>query len=156
MHFTQPITEIIKKRFSCRNYSELPIDTGKKQLLTDFIRSIGTGPFGNRPRFKLVTATEEDRVALKKLGTYGFIKGATGFIIGAINSPEKELEDFGYLMEKIILFTTNLGLGTCWLGGTFTKSSFSKKNLRQRRRTGTCCSLDWIHRPYSQFGWEMD
>jgi hypothetical protein len=30
-------------------------------------------------------------------------------------------------MERIILFSTDLGLGTCWLGGTFTKSSFAEK-----------------------------
>jgi nitroreductase len=29
-------------------------------------------------------------------------------------------------MEKIVLFATDLGLGTCWLGGTFRKSKFIK------------------------------
>ena len=40
---------------------------------------------------------------------------------------EKNLEDFGYTMERIILFATDLGLGTCWLGGSFTKSRFAEK-----------------------------
>ncbi len=30
-------------------------------------------------------------------------------------------------MEKAVLFATDLGVGTCWLGGTFSKSSFAKK-----------------------------
>jgi hypothetical protein len=30
-------------------------------------------------------------------------------------------------MERMILFATDLGLGTCWLGGSFTKSRFAKK-----------------------------
>jgi hypothetical protein len=30
-------------------------------------------------------------------------------------------------MESIILIATDIGLGTCWLGGTFTKSSFSER-----------------------------
>ncbi len=30
-------------------------------------------------------------------------------------------------MEHAVLFATDLGLGTCWLGGTFSKSSFAKK-----------------------------
>ena len=38
-----------------------------------------------------------------------------------------DLEDFGYLMEEVILFATELGLGTCWLGGTITRSSFARK-----------------------------
>ncbi len=37
------------------------------------------------------------------------------------------LEDFGYLMETILLRATDLGLGSCWLGGTFTKSRFSRQ-----------------------------
>ncbi len=43
-------------------------------------------------------------------------------------TPAKyDLEDYGYLMEAIILYATSLDLGTCWLGGTFTKSSFARK-----------------------------
>jgi hypothetical protein len=30
-------------------------------------------------------------------------------------------------MECIVLYATQLGLGTCWLGGTFSRSSFSSK-----------------------------
>jgi nitroreductase len=30
-------------------------------------------------------------------------------------------------MEQIILYATSIGLGTCWLGGSFTRSSFAKK-----------------------------
>jgi hypothetical protein len=30
-------------------------------------------------------------------------------------------------MEQIVLAATDLGLGTCWLGGTFNKSAFSRK-----------------------------
>jgi hypothetical protein len=30
-------------------------------------------------------------------------------------------------MEAIILYATDMGLGTCWLGGTFTRSSFAER-----------------------------
>jgi len=39
----------------------------------------------------------------------------------------KNLEDYGYLMEAIILKATELNLGTCWLGGSFTQSNFARK-----------------------------
>jgi hypothetical protein len=74
------------------------------------------GPFGSPVRFSLVAAKPGESETLKKLGTYGFIKGARAFIIGAIKHSEKNLEDYGYLMEQVILFATSLGLGTCWLG----------------------------------------
>lgn len=127
MTFTQPIEKLIEQRFSCRSYLNQPLEEQTRQRLADYVASLQTGPFGARMRFELVAARGQDQKTLKNLGTYGFIKGATGFIIGAMQDDEMNLEDFGYLMESIILFATDIGLGTCWLGGTFTKSSFSKR-----------------------------
>jgi hypothetical protein len=103
MLYSKPVTEIIQKRFSCRTYIEKPIAEEDRERLSDFLSATGAGPLGATVRFKLITATDQDRKALKGLGTYGFIRGATGFIVGAV------------------------GLGTCWLGGSFTRSSFAKK-----------------------------
>jgi len=125
--FTQPLPEIVRQRFSCRSYLNRPLSETIRQRLAACTTSTKTGPFGSQSRFELVAATEGDRQALRHLGTYGFIKDAPGFIIGATLDAPHNLEDFGYLMESIILFATDLGLGTCWLGGSFTKSSFAKK-----------------------------
>lgn len=127
MTYDHPITELIQTRFSCRTYIERPIEDQVRQRLADFAASTTVGPLGTHSRFELAAATAQDRQALKGLGTYGFIRGATGFIIGATRDAEKGLEDFGYLMERIVLFATDLDLGTCWLGGSFTKSSFAAK-----------------------------
>jgi len=37
------------------------------------------------------------------------------------------MEDYGYCMEKNILAATHLGLGTCWLGGTFNRSASASR-----------------------------
>ncbi|MEA3349150.1 MAG: nitroreductase family protein [Chloroflexota bacterium] len=131
MHFDQPITELIEQRFSCRTYQQRPIAKHDRARLADFIAASGVGPLGNRARFELVAAQEGDSEAVRGLGTYGFIKGAGGFIIGATNEGDKSLQDYGYMMESIILRATDLGLGTCWLGGTFTRSRFAKKISRR-------------------------
>ncbi len=125
--FSKPITEIIRQRYSCRTYRERPIESGLRLRIAEYAATLGPGPFGGKARFELIAAEEDDRKALCQLGTYGFIKGATGFIIGATEDGEEKLEDFGWQMERLVLLATNLGLGTCWLGGTFTKSSFARK-----------------------------
>jgi nitroreductase len=127
MPFSKPISQLIRARFSCRTYQQRPLEGDARRQLAEFAASNTCGPFGSRARFALVAATADDRAVLKGLGTYGFIKGATGFVIGASGDAAKNLEDFGYLMERIVLFATDLGLGTCWLGGSFTKSSFAAK-----------------------------
>ena len=128
MGFSQPVTEIIRRRYSCRRYAETPIEEGTRQRLAEFAAAETASPFGRTPaRFMLAAATEEEREALRGLGTYGFIKNPAGFIIGALGPGEKNLEGFGYLMERIVLFATDLGLGTCWVGGVFTRSSFARR-----------------------------
>ena len=128
MLFTQPVTNIIRQRYSCRRYLDAPIEEETRRRLAEFAASSTAGPFSPTPaRFTLAAATEQDRKALRGLGTYGFIKNPTGFIIGAVGPGDKNLEGFGYLMERIVLFATGLGLGTCWVGGVFTRSSFARK-----------------------------
>ena len=122
-----PATDLIRRRFSCRRHPERAIQDETKHQLQACLNELKIGPFGAEVRFLLLTATERDRQELKGVGTYGVIKNAAGFIVGAVGPGPKNLEDFGYLMEQAILCATDLDLGTCWLGGSFTKSGFAKK-----------------------------
>ncbi|MGO9380008.1 MAG: nitroreductase family protein [Dissulfurispiraceae bacterium] len=157
MTFRTTVTELVRRRYSCRTYQKIPIEEGRQRLLSEFLASNLTGPLGTAARFALVAATDQDRKSLKGLGTYGTIKGAAGFIVGAVEQGPKDLEDYGYLMEHAILFATDLGLGTCWLGGSFSKSSFTKKIAPARGEsvpavTAVGCiasggrSKDWIRK----------
>lgn len=127
MSFSRSITDVIEQRFSCRDYRKAPIAEEDRQQLASFIAANQAGPFGSPTRFELIAATKAEREALRGLGTYGFINNPAGFIVGAMGAGDKNLEDFGYAMEYIILFATDLGLGTCWLGGTFTKGRFARQ-----------------------------
>ncbi|MBN1934775.1 MAG: nitroreductase family protein [Anaerolineae bacterium] len=126
MEQNQSIQTIIKQRFSCRTYENKPIAPQARQQLEALIAQATVGPLGSKARFALIAAAETDRQALKGLGTYGFIKNPAGFIVGAVGQAANDMEDFGYLMEKLILNATALGLGTCWLGGTFARSRFAR------------------------------
>lgn len=127
MNMAQLKTDLIRKRFSCRKHTDKPIDKENQKQLQEFLATHPAGPFGSPTRLVLIAATENDRQSLKGLGTYGFIKNAQGFLVGAMGPGPKNLEDFGYVMEQAVLFATELGVGTCWLAGSFTKSSFAKK-----------------------------
>jgi len=119
--------ELIDRRYSCRAYDPRPISGEDRAALEAFLASRTRGPLGTSARFKLLAAAPDDPDALRRLGTYGFIKGATGFLVGAVARGPGDLEDYGYLMEDIVLEATRLGLGTCWLGGTFTRSGFTSR-----------------------------
>ena len=119
------ITEIIKKRFSCRTYADKPIEEETLQKLKEIMKSLPAGPFCSKPRFTLVNADSSSPQEWKKLGTYGVIKNARLFVAGAIKDTVNAMEDYGYCKELLVLRATELGLGTCWLGGTFSSSSFA-------------------------------
>jgi len=123
---TTRFMDAMRRRRSCRSCEKTPIAAELRASLETALQSHTRGPFGNAGRFMLLAATEQDSKALKGFGTYGFVKNPAGFILGAISRGPRSLEDFGYLMELQILEATSLGLGTCWLGGTFSRSRFAE------------------------------
>ncbi|MFW9820126.1 MAG: nitroreductase family protein, partial [Candidatus Thorarchaeota archaeon] len=131
MKFSKPIIDIIQERTSRRTYSGQPLENDMKKKVISLIENHDLkSPFSEQAgnvRFKLVSIPEFEPNEKKKLGTYGFIKGAQNFIVGAVEKSQYSREHYGYLMESIILAATDLGLGTCWLGGFFNRSLFSAK-----------------------------
>ena len=119
--------ELIDRRYSCRTYLERPMSAAERAALEACMATKTQGPLGCAVRFGLIDASGDDESVLRRLGTYGFIKGATGFIVGAVRKGPGDLEDYGYLLEEVVLHATGLGLGTCWLGGTFTRSTFTSR-----------------------------
>ncbi len=120
------LSETIKKRVSCRTYADKSIEEKLRQQLEAIISVPQAGPFGNRPRFKLLNMELITPDQWKKMGTYGVIKGARIFLAGIIRPDHMVMTDYGYCKEKIILQATLLGLGTCWLGGTFQAGAFAR------------------------------
>ena len=131
MIFSKSIIAIIKERTSWRTYSNqlLEDDTKKKmnQILTFKDIKSPFSELAGKTRFELIAVPEFAPDERKKLGTYGLIKGAQEFIVGAIEKSDYYKENYGYILEAIILGATDLNLGTCWLGGTFNRSLFSTK-----------------------------
>ncbi len=117
----------MRRRVSCRTYTGEPLGEQERQRLSDEAARAITGPFGSRLRFMLVAAAPGDDEALRHLGTYGMIRGASAFFIGAAEPRGLYLEDFGWAMERLILCATELGLGTCWVGGLFTRGTFARR-----------------------------
>lgn len=127
MEFKKSVIELIKMRTSVRSFDDIEIKSSDVKKLKDYIDEINKET-RIKARFILTAQDDKGDKTAKKLGTYGIISGANSFIVGILDKDEKDYLEFGYLFEKIVLFATDLGLGTCWLGGTFNKNSF-KKNL---------------------------
>ncbi len=130
MEFNKSAIDLMKTRKSIRSYkSDKPGPEDQKKIINHINKDHKT-IFNSKLRFEFIHVSGLDSGDLKNPGTYGIINGAKYFIAGIIDENRKRqysLIDFGYVFEKIILFITDLGLGTCWLGGTFNKKGFSKR-----------------------------
>lgn len=83
-----------------------------------------SNPFGGTVSFRLLALAQAPNA--RKLGTYGMIHGASDFI-GVTAAPGgMDLEAVGYEFETLILYAASIGLGTCWLGGSFNRSEFAE------------------------------
>lgn len=125
MEYQNSAMELIKLRTSSRSYDGKEIEISTVLKLKKYIEKINEETKIGA-RFKFTNSNSKENNTEKKLGTYGVISGANSYIVGILNKEEKDAVEFGYLFEKIILFATDLGLQTCWLGGTFNKSQFQQ------------------------------
>ncbi|MFX0060254.1 MAG: nitroreductase family protein [Candidatus Hodarchaeota archaeon] len=133
MEFSKPITKIIEERTSWRTYNDQSLDNKMRNKIIQILKLEGiNSPFKNYAgncRFELVNVPEFDPHERRKIGTYGMIAGAQEFIVGVCDKTKNDFgrENYGYLLELIILAATDMGLGTCWLGGFFNRDLFSSK-----------------------------
>jgi hypothetical protein len=122
MNINFSMEEAVKKRYSVRNYQEQEIELDKRKAIESFIDSLDN-PLGNKVKFHYLD--NKDIKSKEKLGTYGVIKGANQYIGTTIKLEPMALEALGYEFEAVVLYLAHLGLGTCWLGGTFDREGFA-------------------------------
>jgi len=74
-----------------------------------------------------------DNIFTGFLGSYGKVKGAQYAVLFTGNEKEKNYrEAVGYTGEAVILEATSLGLGTCWVGGSFSaKAAVKRSDLKK-------------------------
>ena len=117
------VEDAVKTRYSVRTYDNNSLDASAKEKLIAYAEGL-TNPLG--PGIKIQFIEKELSSNGEKLGTYGVIKGAKSYIAVIMQKKEYAEEALGYEFEELVLYAAHLGLGTCWLGGTFNRSAFSE------------------------------
>ena len=113
----------IRKRRSVRTYDKKKIDLKIREEIMEYACAL-QNPLGPKVTFKLLDKVSDPKG--DKLGTYGVIKGDELYVGSKIKREEYALEALGYDFEQLVLYLTDKGLGTCWLGGTFNKGAFAE------------------------------
>jgi nitroreductase len=119
----------IRKRQSIRTYDTQPISEADYRKINEYIVDENNliGPLGRKGRIELIQLTNNVTDKGIKLGTYGFIKNPRAYLVGITENDKTSLVDFAYTFQKLVLYLTEIELGTCWMGGTFNRHSFEKE-----------------------------
>lgn len=110
--------EAIIARHSVRKYLPKPIEEFKVLALNELIDKCNS-----EGELNIQLVLNEPNAFKKSLLAYGMFSGVTNYI-ALVGKDNKDLyEKCGYYGEKIVLYAQQLGLNTCWVGGTFKKSA---------------------------------
>ena len=118
---------VIAARSSSRTFDGRPLGAEERSRIEKLLAGPHAVPFGGRVRFALLDEAAPGARAVLRPGTYGVIRGAPGFIAGAVSEGPDALEDYGFALERIVLALSAMGLGTCWLAGTFRRGDFADR-----------------------------
>lgn len=129
MSFEKSVIETMTMRQSIRNYDTKEITDTHYKSINDFINNEDNlfHPFGKNGNIQLIQVTNNVTDKGIKLGTYGFIKNPKAYLVGMTENNKYSLVEFAYGFHKLLIYLTELGIGTCWMGGTFNRKSFEKE-----------------------------
>ncbi len=110
------IKELIKARHSVRRFKDVPVNDEHRATLDELAKSLSEESGLN------IQVIYDDPDCFKTILAYGSFKNAVNYIalIG-----DKKMEDLaekcGYYGQQMVLKAQEIGLNTCWVGGTYSK-----------------------------------
>lgn len=124
--FASPVVELVRARRSCRSFAAVAPEPRLLAGLEAFAAGVAV-PFGSGPRFGVIDNEIVRAGNLFSAGSYGMIKGARFYLAVLVRRSEpRRWEDAGFAMEAAVLRATDLGLGSCWIGGVFDRRRFGR------------------------------
>jgi nitroreductase len=110
----------IHERFSVRSYADRSVDPALLGRLLSFAENtdhVSDAP----PRVALISGADAVKDVLTfMIGSYGFVLNAPHLLAGVLPEESGRARvDLGYVVEQVVLEATRLGLGTCWITGTY-------------------------------------
>ena len=114
------ILAAIHQRASIRSYADRPVDQAHVERLLDFAR--GADHLTDTPtRMQLISGADRVKDVLTfMIGSYGLVQNAPYLLVGILPKESDGARiDLGYGLEQVVLEATRLGLGTCWITGSY-------------------------------------
>lgn len=109
----------MKSRVSTRTFDGKPLTARELSALEKLLQDIEQA---KKPDFLLPVRLTLHAGQGARMGTFGLIASASGFLVPAVRNAPFAMESVGYSLEQVILGATSLGIGSCWIGGVFSRA----------------------------------
>ena len=125
------LKEAIRTRKSRRTFQGLPLKKKDADTLNKWIDR-----FNEESQLKMVLVEIDENLFKGFSSSLGVFKGVSNYIAVVGDDDIADLEaKAGYYGELVVLEATNLGLATCWIGGSFKKQRvYDILNLNEDER----------------------
>ena len=111
------IFEAMDTRHAVRKYLDKPIEGEVKDNLIRFIDDCN-----RRSGLSIQLVLDEPQAFSGKMAHYGKFEGVKNYIALVGKNTRDLYEKCGYYGEKVVLYAQMLGLNTCWVAMTFSKT----------------------------------
>ena len=113
------LLQLMQSRRSVRSFDGQALGETHLQALSQFMQRV-ENPFGIPVRFKCLRGAQAQLPC-------PVVSGCEVYVGGAVQRCEGFELAYGYSFERLVLFAQSLGIGTVWIGGTFTRDAFQQQ-----------------------------
>lgn len=117
------LLELVKKRYSCRNYQSAGIEQEKLDYIIECVRFAPSAVNKQPWKFRMVSSAD-DKEKLQQCYNREWFKTAPAYIIASVLHDEEWVRfdgkphgniDIAIAVEHLCLAAAEQGLGTCWV-----------------------------------------
>lgn len=122
------LKEAASLRHSVRSYTGEPLSEADVAELNGFIAECNA-----ESGLHMQLVTGEPNAFKTLLVKYGWFKNVENYV-ALVGKDDENLDELcGYYGEKVVLHAQQMGLGTCWVGGTFSRKKTTFEALEGER-----------------------
>ena len=110
------IKELIKARHSVRKFKDIPVNDEHRAALDELAKELSEKSGLN------IQVIYDDPECFKSIFAYGRFKNAANYIALAGDKTVENIDEkCGYYGQQMVLKAQEIGLNTCWIGGSYSK-----------------------------------
>jgi nitroreductase len=146
MNGASELYDAILARRSVRRYEKRTVPIETLDAIRDYASHIEPLEPATPFSYSVLPVAQGDEITAA-MGGYGKLVSAPHVIVPFIKDGPNALADFGFRIQQLVIYLTQLGLGSCWVGALTRKAAlFAKYSVPAGMTTGAIIAFGYESR----------